>query len=105
MVMSLCCALGSLTKDYIRHKPRYHKVDSHSTMSSLRKELQDAHFQSLLSRSSSSASASSLKTAPDPLLSFIYNTPSADASESAQSDLGTAERADGKSSLDKTLEQ
>ncbi|KAL5862975.1 hypothetical protein ACOSQ3_000489 [Xanthoceras sorbifolium] len=75
-------------------------VKPHSTISSLRKELHNGHFQSLLSRSSSSVSSS--KMAPDPLLSFVYNMAS-DASESVYSD-STRERAEEKSSYEKASE-
>ncbi|KAH1081229.1 hypothetical protein J1N35_020990 [Gossypium stocksii] len=64
------------------HKLDFGKGDSYSTLSSLRKELHDAHYQSLLSRSWSSLSSSN--TAPDPLLSFLYSAPPADSSESVQ---------------------
>lgn len=84
------------------HKLKLHKGNSHSTISSLRKELQNAHFQSLLARSSSSVS-SSKKTA-DPWLSFIYNIPAADESESVQSAASTTEGAEDKSLYEKTFE-
>ncbi|KAL5791886.1 hypothetical protein ACOSP7_000480 [Xanthoceras sorbifolium] len=93
-------ALNSLTRDYSRHRLKLHKGEPHSTISSLRKELHNGHFQSLLSRSSSSVSSS--KMAPDPLLSFVYNMAS-DASESVYSD-STRERAEEKSSYEKASE-
>lgn len=71
-----------LTNNYSNHKLDFGKGDSYSTLSSLRKELHDAHYQSLLSRSWSSLSSSN--TAPDPLLSFLYSAPPADSSESVQ---------------------
>lgn len=102
MMISCCYALLSLTRDYSWHKLKLHKGNSHSTISSLRKELQNAHFQSLLARSSSSVS-SSKKTA-DPWLSFIYNIPAADESESVQSASSTTEGAEDKSLYEKTFE-
>ncbi|KAA3475093.1 protein DEHYDRATION-INDUCED 19-like protein 3-like isoform X2 [Gossypium australe] len=77
--MNMLCPL---TNDYSNHKLDFGKGGSYSTLSSLRKELHDAHYQSLLSRSWSSLSSSN--TAPDPLLSFLYSAPPADSSESVQ---------------------
>ncbi|GMI73730.1 drought-induced protein19 [Hibiscus trionum] len=57
--------------------------DSYSTLSSLRKEMHEAQYQSFLSRSRSSLS--STNTAPDPLLSFISCPSLANSSESVKS--------------------
>ncbi|KAK3194192.1 hypothetical protein Dsin_025502 [Dipteronia sinensis] len=84
-----------------QHRLKLHKGDPHSTILSLRKELHNGHFQSLLSRSSSSVSSS--KMAPDPLLSFIYNM-APDVSESVQPDLTIREKAEEKSSYEKASE-
>ncbi|XP_017981070.1 PREDICTED: protein DEHYDRATION-INDUCED 19 homolog 4 isoform X1 [Theobroma cacao] len=64
------------------HKLKFCKGDSYSTLS-LRKELHDAHYQSLLARSWSSLSSSN--TAPDPVLSFLSYVPPAYSSESVKS--------------------
>ncbi|GMI73731.1 drought-induced protein19 [Hibiscus trionum] len=65
------------------HKIKLHKGDSYSTLSSLRKEMHEAQYQSFLSRSRSSLS--STNTAPDPLLSFISCPSLANSSESVKS--------------------
>lgn len=91
--------VDSLTLDYNRQRLKPHKGEPHSTFSSLRKELQNGHFQSFLSRSSSSSS----KMSSDPLLSFIYNmTP--DGSESVQPDLKMREKAEEKGSFENLSE-
>lgn len=94
--------MDSLTRDYSWHKLKLHKGDPHSSILSLTKELQNGHFQSLLARSSSSVSSS--KTTTDPWLSFIYNTPAADVSESIQPDTITGPRAEDKSFYEKASE-
>ncbi|KAH9730645.1 protein DEHYDRATION-INDUCED 19 [Citrus sinensis] len=52
----------------------------------------------------SSSSVSSSKKTSDPWLSFIYNMPTADESESIQPALSTGEGAEDKSSCEKTFE-
>ncbi|XP_031288023.1 protein DEHYDRATION-INDUCED 19 homolog 4-like isoform X1 [Pistacia vera] len=84
------------------HKLKLNKGESHSTLLTLRKELQNGHFQSLLARSPSSVSSSRMTL--DPLLSFVYNTPAVDMSESVQVDSSTGENAEEKISFEKTLE-
>lgn len=59
------------------------------------------HFQSLLSRSSTSVSS---RMALDPLLSFVYITPTADVSESVHADSSIGENAEEKTSYKKTLD-
>ncbi|MBA0769545.1 hypothetical protein Gotri_018266 [Gossypium trilobum] len=93
----------SLTNDYSNHKLDFGKGDSYSTLSSLRKELHDAHYQSLLSRSWSSLSSSN--TAPDPLLSFLYSAPPADSSESVQPVTPTEVTMEEKGSNENILEK
>ncbi|MBA0741490.1 hypothetical protein Gogos_014641 [Gossypium gossypioides] len=95
--------LCSLTNDYSNHKLDFGKGDSYSTLSSLRKELHDAHYQSLLSRSWSSLSSSN--TAPDPLLSFLYSAPPADSSESVQPVTPTEVTMEEKGSNENILEK
>ncbi|PPD88436.1 hypothetical protein GOBAR_DD14607 [Gossypium barbadense] len=85
------------------HKLDFGKGDSYSTLSSLRKELHDAHYQSLLSRSWSSLSSSN--TAPDPLLSFLYSAPPADSSESVQPVTPTEVTMEEKGSNENILEK
>ncbi|KAK8702249.1 hypothetical protein V6N13_020612 [Hibiscus sabdariffa] len=92
-----------LTNDYSNHKLNFNKGDSFSTLSSLRKELHDAHYQSLLSRSWSSLSSSN--TGPDPLLSFLYSAPPADSSESVQLASPTEVTLEEKGSNEKMLEK
>ncbi|KAL9430659.1 hypothetical protein AB3S75_021803 [Citrus x aurantiifolia] len=100
MVDHITTQHGNISNSW--HKLKLHKGNSNSTISSLRKELQNAHFQSLLARSSSSVSSS--KKTSDPWLSFIYNMPTADESESIQPALSTGEGAEDKSSCEKTFE-
>ncbi|KAK8693804.1 hypothetical protein V6N13_071373 [Hibiscus sabdariffa] len=85
------------------HKLNFNKGDSYSTLSSLRKELHDAHYQTLLSRSWSSLSSSN--TGPDPLLSFLYSAPPADSSESVQPASPTEVTLEEKGSNEKMLEK
>ncbi|KAE8693725.1 Syntaxin of plants 42 isoform 1 [Hibiscus syriacus] len=94
--------LCPLTNDHSNHKLKFHKGDSDSPLSSLRKELHDAHYQSLLSRSWSSLSSSN--TGPDPLLSFLYSAPPADSSESVQSASPTEVTLEEKGSNEKVIE-
>ncbi|XWS36140.1 hypothetical protein CRYUN_Cryun20dG0059100 [Craigia yunnanensis] len=88
--------------DYSNHKLKFGKGDSYSTPS-LRKELHDAHYQSLLARSWLSLSSSN--TAPDPLLSFLSYAPPADSSESVQSASSTEVTFEEKGSDEKMLEK
>ncbi|XWS46599.1 hypothetical protein CRYUN_Cryun14cG0082200 [Craigia yunnanensis] len=99
MVHDLC----PLTSDYSNHKLKFRKGNSYSTLSSLRKELHDAHYQSLLARSWSSLSSSN--TAPDPLLSFLSYAPPAASSESVQSASSTEVTLEEKGSDEKMLEK
>ncbi|KAE8009424.1 hypothetical protein FH972_005861 [Carpinus fangiana] len=71
----------------IWHKLKLSKGESYSTLSFSRKEFQDGRFRSFPTGSSSVVSTS--KMAPDPLLSFIYNAPAVDESESIQPDSST----------------
>ncbi|XP_039005649.1 protein DEHYDRATION-INDUCED 19 homolog 3-like [Hibiscus syriacus] len=80
MVDHITTQHGNIFKS--NHKLNFHKGDSFSPLSSLRKELHDAHYQSLLSRSWSSLSSSN--TGPDPLLSFLYSAPPADPAKTVQ---------------------
>ncbi|XP_023913204.1 protein DEHYDRATION-INDUCED 19 homolog 3 isoform X1 [Quercus suber] len=64
-------------------KLKLHKSESYSNPFS-RKEFQDGRFQTLPTGSSPVVSTS--KMAPDPLLSFLYNVPADDKSESMQPD-------------------
>ena len=93
----------ALDHDYSNHKLKFRKGDSYSTRSSLRKELHDAHYQSLLARSWPSLSSSN--TAPDPLLSFLSYAPPADSSESVQSASSTEVTLEEKGSDEKMLEK
>ncbi|KAE8722856.1 Drought-responsive family protein, putative isoform 2 [Hibiscus syriacus] len=77
--------------------------DSLSPLSSLRKELHDAHYQSLLSRSWSSLSSSN--TGPDPLVSFLYSAPPADSSGSVQPASSTEVTLEEKGSDAKMIEK
>ena len=95
--------LCPLTSDYSNHKLKFRKGDSYSTLSSLRKELHDAHYQSLLARSWSSLSSSN--TAPDPLLSFLSYAPPPASSESVQSASSTEVTLEEKGSDEKMLEK
>ncbi|KAE8692043.1 putative syntaxin [Hibiscus syriacus] len=95
--------LCPLTNDYSNYKLNFHKGDSYSTLSSLRKELHDAHYQSLLSRSWSSLSSST--TGPDPLLSFLHSAPPADSSGSVQPASPTEVTLEEKGSNEKMLEK
>ncbi|OMO82031.1 Drought responsive protein [Corchorus olitorius] len=90
-------------RDYSNHKLKFRKGDSYSTLSSLRKELHDAHYQSLLSRSWSSLSSSN--SGPDPLLSFLSCVPPADSSESVQSSSSTEVTLEEKGSDENVLEK
>ncbi|XVE73372.1 hypothetical protein DITRI_Ditri11bG0112800 [Diplodiscus trichospermus] len=95
--------LSPLTSDYSNHKLKFLKGDSYSTLSTLRKELHDTHYQSLLARSWSLHSSSN--TAPDPLLSFLSYAPPADSSQSVQSASSTEETLEEKGSDEKVLEK
>lgn len=79
------------------------KLKKGSTHSSSWKEYDDEHFQSLLSRSSSTVSSS--KMAPDPLLSFLSFTAPPDQSESVQSAASTEVSSDKTSTDEKILEK
>lgn len=63
------------------------KGESYSALSFSRKDFQNVHLQSLPAGSSPLVSTS--KMAPDPLLSFLYNVPTADVSEGVQRDSST----------------
>ncbi|XP_065860416.1 protein DEHYDRATION-INDUCED 19 homolog 5 isoform X2 [Euphorbia lathyris] len=65
-------------------KLKLQKDDPYSSLSFLKKELEDDYLQSVLEAPSPGVSSS--KMAPDPLLSFLYNAAPADKSESSQSD-------------------
>ncbi|WRX10841.1 Drought induced 19 protein type [Theobroma cacao] len=88
--------------DYSNHKLKFCKGDSYSTLS-LRKELHDAHYQSLLARSWSSLSSSN--TAPDPVLSFLSYVPPAYSSESVKSASSTEATLEEKGSDVNMLEK
>ena len=83
MMISWYYALDSLTWDYNWQKLKLHKSESYSNPFS-KKEFQDGHFRTLPTGSSPVVSTS--KMAPDPLLSFLYNAPADDKSESMQPD-------------------
>lgn len=85
------------------HRLKFHKGDSYSTLSSLRKELHDAHYESLLARSWSSLSSSN--TALDPLLLFLSHAPPADLPESVQSASSTEVNLEEKGTDEKMLEK
>ncbi|GAV57002.1 Di19 domain-containing protein [Cephalotus follicularis] len=80
-----------------------HPTEAKSGVSTSVKELQNDHFHSLVSRSSSLVPPS--KMALDPLLSFIYNVPIANASESVVLVSSTKVSAEDKVSIKKTLER
>jgi len=85
MVGHITTQHGNISKSW--HKLKLWKGESYSTLSFSRKEFQDGHFQSFPTGLSSVVSTS--KMAPDPLLSFIYNAPAVDESESIQPDSST----------------
>ncbi|XP_059440513.1 protein DEHYDRATION-INDUCED 19 homolog 3-like [Corylus avellana] len=85
MVGHITTQHGNISKSW--HKLKLCKGESYSTLSFSRKEFQDGHFRSFPTGSSSVVSTS--KMAPDPLLSFIYNAPAVDESESIQPDSST----------------
>ncbi|XP_048230974.1 protein DEHYDRATION-INDUCED 19 homolog 6 isoform X2 [Ricinus communis] len=72
----------SLTRNYRLQKLKLQKDGSYSTLSLLKKELQDGHFQCLLDVPSPAVSSSKME--PDPLMSFLYNAIPADKSGSVQ---------------------
>ncbi|XP_015891984.1 protein DEHYDRATION-INDUCED 19 isoform X1 [Ziziphus jujuba] len=78
-----------------QYKVKFYKVDSQSPFSFSRKELQDEHIRSLFGWSSA---VSTSKMAPDPLLSFLYNTSPTDRSEKAQPDSSSEVSNEEKSS-------
>lgn len=96
-------ALCSLTRWYSLQKLKFQKIESHSTRSFLKKELEDGYLRSILSDSSSVVSSS--KMAPDPLLSFLYNVPSVDKSESVQPGCSTEVTSQEKNTDEKMLER
>ncbi|XP_039061863.1 protein DEHYDRATION-INDUCED 19 homolog 3-like isoform X1 [Hibiscus syriacus] len=101
MVDHITTQHGNIFKS--NHKLNFHKGDSLSPLSSLRKELHDAHYQSLLSRSWSSLSSSN--TGPDPLVSFLYSAPPADSSGSVQPASSTEVTLEEKGSDAKMIEK
>ncbi|XP_050204101.1 protein DEHYDRATION-INDUCED 19 homolog 5-like [Mercurialis annua] len=84
-------------------KLKFQKDESYSTLSRLKKELQDGYFQSLLDVPSQLASSS--KTEPDPLLSFLYNGTPADKAKSMQPDCLTNVSSEEKTSDAKIVER
>ncbi|KAJ8749416.1 hypothetical protein K2173_025460 [Erythroxylum novogranatense] len=84
-------------------KLKFQQNDLHSTLSFLKKELEEEYVQSLVRVSSSTVSSS--KLAPDPLLSFLCIGPSSDKSETVQSDHSNEATSEEKSSNDKVLER
>ncbi|EEF39324.1 conserved hypothetical protein [Ricinus communis] len=77
MVRHLTTQHGSMLQ-----KLKLQKDGSYSTLSLLKKELQDGHFQCLLDVPSPAVSSSKME--PDPLMSFLYNAIPADKSGSVQ---------------------
>ncbi|XP_022770863.1 protein DEHYDRATION-INDUCED 19 homolog 3-like isoform X2 [Durio zibethinus] len=101
MVDHITTQHGNIYKS--NRKLKFCKGNSYSTLSSLRKDLDDAHYQSLLARSWSSLSSSN--TAPDPLLSFLSYAPPADSSEGVQSASSTEVSLEVKGSDENMLEK
>ncbi|XP_021889225.1 protein DEHYDRATION-INDUCED 19 homolog 3-like [Carica papaya] len=100
MVGHIALQHGNVVKSH--HRLKHRKNESHLALSYLRKELEDGHFRSLLG--GSSPPVTSTKMAPDPLLSFIYNVPTANKSETVQPDSSSEVSLEEKSSDTKTLE-
>ncbi|KAK9281109.1 hypothetical protein L1049_004002 [Liquidambar formosana] len=91
----------------IQQKLELLKGESNSTLSFLKKELEDAHLNSLLGRSSRVVSPSNM--APDPLLSsFFYHLPTVDESESVQlsspTEASLAEKSTDETILDRNTQ-
>lgn len=94
--------LSSLTNDYMQRKRKSRKGGSHSTLSLLRKELQEGNLQSLFGGSSCLITSSN--AAPDPLLSsFIL--PLADDYGSVQPHLSAESTSVKSNSQDKLSER
>lgn len=85
MVGHITTQHGNIFKNW--HKLKLRKGESYSALSFSRKDFQNVHLQSLPAGSSPLVSTS--KMAPDPLLSFLYNVPTADVSEGVQRDSST----------------
>ncbi|KAL4384174.1 hypothetical protein GQ457_15G021390 [Hibiscus cannabinus] len=101
MVNHITTQHGNIFKS--NHKLKFDKGDSYPTLSSLRKELQDARYQSFLSRSWSSLSSSN--TTPDPLVSFLSFQPLVDSSGSVKSATSTEASLEENGSDENMLER
>lgn len=98
----LTSCLDSLTNGYMQRKRKSRKGGSHSTLSLLRKELQEGNLQSLFGGSSCLLTSSN--AAPDPLLSsFIL--PLADDYGSVQPHFLAESSSVKSNSQDKSLER
>ncbi|XP_050266831.1 protein DEHYDRATION-INDUCED 19 homolog 5-like [Quercus robur] len=83
-LVGLCCHIDEEHPIEAKSgKLKLYKSESYSNPFS-RKEFQDGRFRTLPTGSSPAVSTS--KMAPDPLLSFLYNAPADDKSESMQPD-------------------